>query len=33
MDHTVVGWCNTNVKTAYDGLNKEKCLELWEDND
>lgn len=32
LDNSVVGWCNTNVKTAYDSLCKEKWPEIWEDS-
>jgi GNAT superfamily N-acetyltransferase len=32
LDGTVVGWCNANDKSAFDGLAKEKCPELWDDS-
>lgn len=28
-DGSVIGWCNANDKTAYDGLNKKNRPELW----
>ena len=30
---SVVGWCNANNRTNYDGMNKEKRPEIWKNND
>ena len=32
-DGSVVGWCNTNDKSNYESLSKEKRPELWENVD